>query len=176
MPRSVKALWLLFGLLLCLPLAVRAGHGVRNTTELPYISQADLPAEARDTLHLIEQGGPFPYPRDGVVFGNYEHKLPQPPRGCTSDRANGSLQGSGAPIGLPPAGALLTKSAACGRRCEADAPAPKGSTPPCRVRYHEYTVPTPGVRSRGARRIVCGVIPECYYTADHYRTFRRIRE
>jgi ribonuclease T1 len=46
--------------------------------------------------------------------------------------------------------------------------------------YHEYTVPTPGVRSRGARRIVCGGPPKapdlCYYTDDHYRTFRRIRE
>jgi ribonuclease T1 len=46
--------------------------------------------------------------------------------------------------------------------------------------YHEYTVPTPGVRSRGARRIVCGGPPRspdaCYYTDDHYRTFRRIRE
>jgi ribonuclease T1 len=46
--------------------------------------------------------------------------------------------------------------------------------------YHEYTVPTPGERTRGARRIVCGgprKAPEvCYYTSDHYATFRRIRE
>jgi ribonuclease T1 len=46
--------------------------------------------------------------------------------------------------------------------------------------YREYTVPTPGARSRGARRIVCGgppVVPHvCYYTSDHYRSFRRIRE
>ena len=46
--------------------------------------------------------------------------------------------------------------------------------------YHEYTVPTPGATSRGARRIVCGGPPKtpdaCYYTDDHYRTFRRIRE
>ena len=46
--------------------------------------------------------------------------------------------------------------------------------------YHEYTVRTPGERTRGARRIVCGgprASPEvCYYTDDHYRTFRRIRE
>lgn len=45
--------------------------------------------------------------------------------------------------------------------------------------YHEYTVPTPGVRSRGAQRIVCGgpsTAPEvCFYTNDHYRSFRRIR-
>ena len=42
--------------------------------------------------------------------------------------------------------------------------------------YREYTVKTPGARNRGARRIVCGPLPECYYTADHYQTFKRIRE
>ncbi|MFH2135183.1 MAG: ribonuclease domain-containing protein [Pseudomonadota bacterium] len=42
--------------------------------------------------------------------------------------------------------------------------------------YREYTVKTPGVSHRGARRIVCGVVPECYYTADHYRSFKRIKE
>jgi ribonuclease T1 len=46
--------------------------------------------------------------------------------------------------------------------------------------YHEYTVHTPGTRSRGARRIICGgpkQTPDaCYYTNDHYRSFKRIRE
>jgi ribonuclease T1 len=42
--------------------------------------------------------------------------------------------------------------------------------------YREYTVPTPGVRSRGARRLIAGRAGEYYYTEDHYRTFRRIRE
>ena len=46
--------------------------------------------------------------------------------------------------------------------------------------YHEYTVVTPGLRTRGARRIICGgarAAPDaCWYTDDHYRTFRRIRE
>jgi len=46
--------------------------------------------------------------------------------------------------------------------------------------YHEYTVATPGEPTRGARRLVCGgprKAPEvCYYTDDHYATFRRIRE
>jgi ribonuclease T1 len=42
--------------------------------------------------------------------------------------------------------------------------------------YHEYTVKTPGTQNRGARRIICGPLPECYYTADHYQTFKRIRE
>ena len=44
--------------------------------------------------------------------------------------------------------------------------------------YREYTVTTPGSRDRGARRIVCGGqarAPDyCYYTADHYASFRRI--
>ncbi len=46
--------------------------------------------------------------------------------------------------------------------------------------YHEYTVRTPGSRSRGARRIVCGgagekhSISDCYYSDDHYQSFRRI--
>jgi guanyl-specific ribonuclease Sa len=42
--------------------------------------------------------------------------------------------------------------------------------------YREYTVPTPGSRDRGARRIVAGGDPPevFYYTADHYRSFRRV--
>jgi len=45
--------------------------------------------------------------------------------------------------------------------------------------YREYTVRTPGERTRGARRIVCGGLkpaaPDaCYYTGDHYASFRRI--
>ena len=47
--------------------------------------------------------------------------------------------------------------------------------------YGEYTVKTPGERSRGARRIVCGGLqaaaPEaCYYTDDHYASFRKIAQ
>ena len=44
--------------------------------------------------------------------------------------------------------------------------------------YREYTVKTPGARHRGTRRIVCGgpaTVPDaCYYTADHYASFRKI--
>ena len=47
-----------------------------------------------------------------------------------------------------------------------------------RGHYREYTVETLGARNRGARRIVCGgerVAPAaCWYTADHYASFRRI--
>jgi ribonuclease T1 len=45
--------------------------------------------------------------------------------------------------------------------------------------YREYTVPTPGLNHRGARRIVCGgqkprAPDDCYYTEDHYASFRLI--
>jgi len=91
------------------------------------VALAELPAEARKTEQLIRSGGPFPYAKDGTVFGNRERLLPRQARGY----------------------------------------------------YREYTVPTPGARNRGARRIVCGgeqpVAPDaCYYTADHYASFRRI--
>ena len=42
--------------------------------------------------------------------------------------------------------------------------------------YREYTVSLPGARDRGPRRIVAGNVGEYYYTDDHYRSFRRIRE
>jgi len=54
---------------------------------------------------------------------------------------------------------------------------------PAKIRgyYHEYTVRTPGVRSRGARRLVCGgsrpKVPDvCYYTGDHYNSFKRLAD
>lgn len=44
--------------------------------------------------------------------------------------------------------------------------------------YREYTVRTPGLRNRGARRIICGGRPRtpdvCYYTSDHYASYRQI--
>jgi ribonuclease T1 len=42
---------------------------------------SELPREAQTTLMLIKQGGPFPYEKDGVVFGNYESRLPKQKRG-----------------------------------------------------------------------------------------------
>ena len=42
----------------------------------------ELPPEARHTLVLIKQSGPFPFPRkDGTTFGNFERRLPEQPRG-----------------------------------------------------------------------------------------------
>ncbi|MFI0258304.1 ribonuclease domain-containing protein [Streptomyces sp. NPDC017056] len=40
-----------------------------------------LPEQARDTLRLIDAHGPFPYPKDGTVFGNHERQLPKQQRG-----------------------------------------------------------------------------------------------
>ncbi|TCO51936.1 ribonuclease T1 [Kribbella antiqua] len=48
---------------------------------LTIVAVADLPSEAQQTLKLIDQGGPFPYSRDGVVFGNFEKILPKQDRG-----------------------------------------------------------------------------------------------
>ena len=115
-----------------LVLALTAGFGcavAREMIDTPVsVHLSALPAEARHTLDLIKRGGPFPYKRDGITFGNYEKRLPYHPRGY----------------------------------------------------YSEYTVPTPGSRDRGARRIIAGSPPETsgeyYYTDDHYRSFRRIKE
>jgi ribonuclease T1 len=97
---------------------------VQARDEPSAIRVSQLPPEARATLALIRKRGPYPYERDGVVFGNFERRLPIRERGY----------------------------------------------------YQEYTVPTPGVSHRGARRIVVGRQGELYYTADHYRSFRRIVE
>ncbi len=53
-------------------------HGI-GRAEAP--STAWLPAEARDTLRLIESGGPFPYDRDGTAYQNRERRLPSRPPG-----------------------------------------------------------------------------------------------
>jgi ribonuclease T1 len=51
------------------------------TSGLSAVVVADLPAEARATLTLIAEGGPYPYAKDGAVFGNIEGLLPARPRG-----------------------------------------------------------------------------------------------
>ncbi|MBM3356695.1 MAG: ribonuclease N [Betaproteobacteria bacterium] len=113
-------------LLLALFVVLAGAAQARGTTPaaLPEIAVAELPAEARETIQLIGRGGPFPYERDGTVFGNFEKLLPLRERGY----------------------------------------------------YREYTVRTPGLQHRGARRIVAGSAGELYYTDDHYRSFRRVRE
>lgn len=53
----------------------------KNTAQLDIVEVASLPKEGQTTLLLIKQGGPFPYEKDGAVFGNYESKLPKQKRG-----------------------------------------------------------------------------------------------
>lgn len=53
----------------------------RGAGPLDTVDATALPMQAQRTLKLIKQGGPFPYPKDGVVFGNYEGVLPKQKRG-----------------------------------------------------------------------------------------------
>lgn len=57
------------------PGAIEPGSG------LPIVALADLPAEAADTVRLIDRGGPFPYGQDDVTFQNREGLLPDRPGG-----------------------------------------------------------------------------------------------
>ena len=61
--------------------ATTATHGSTAARgALPDCALSELPREATDTVEVIHRGGPFRYPRnDGVVFGNYEHRLPIAP-------------------------------------------------------------------------------------------------
>jgi ribonuclease T1 len=63
------------------PLAVPSARATDRASGLPEVALASLPPEARQTVRLIEQGGPFPYARDGAVFGNRERLLPPRPSG-----------------------------------------------------------------------------------------------
>ena len=61
----------------CLLPVAPAAHAQRETPPaVASVELRELPPEARRTVALIRQGGPFPYPRDGVVFGNREGRLP----------------------------------------------------------------------------------------------------
>ena len=115
--------WLL---LLCLvpQLSVSLLDAREKQKNITTVSARELPREARRTIELIKQGGPYPYKKDGVTFGNFEKRLPLHERGY----------------------------------------------------YKEFTVPSPGSRDRGARRIILGKAGELYYTDDHYETFRRVLE
>lgn len=70
-------IWSAFFIALLLSFPVFA----REAAPLEPIAVAELPAQAQQTLAAIERGGPFPYAKDGVVFGNYEKILPLQKRG-----------------------------------------------------------------------------------------------
>lgn len=72
--------------LVCLAVLLPVGCSATATTgttatDTASVTLSQLPAEARQTVALIDQGGPFPYAKDGVVFGNYEKLLPEQKRG-----------------------------------------------------------------------------------------------
>lgn len=56
--------------------SARVSAAPSNPSSFPGIKESALPAEAKKTLALIRKGGPFPYERDGIHFGNYEKALP----------------------------------------------------------------------------------------------------
>jgi ribonuclease T1 len=79
--RAAKAFAaILLGLLVLAPPAL-ARSEAPTVAVLAEIAVAELPGEARETISLIRKGGPFPFPRDGVVFGNFEERLPAKARG-----------------------------------------------------------------------------------------------
>lgn len=84
MSYMLRLQWVLLAAMLWLPAGAQAHthHAAQNAHADPAtISNAGLPPEARNTLRAIKNGGPFAYPRDGVVFGNFERILPKHPRG-----------------------------------------------------------------------------------------------
>ena len=84
MPRMLRLKWIVLAAMLWLPAGAQAHtyHAAQSAhADLAIISVAELPPQARDTLRAIKDGGPFAYPRDGVVFSNFERVLPKRPRG-----------------------------------------------------------------------------------------------
>lgn len=67
--------------LLAWVLALGFVAGAAAFTQIGEIRTAELPPEARATITLIRGGGPFPYQKDGAVFGNREGILPRRERG-----------------------------------------------------------------------------------------------
>ena len=65
----------------CALLALTGAAFARGPAPIGDIQAAALPREAHATLALIKAGGPFPYARDGSVFGNREKMLPPRSRG-----------------------------------------------------------------------------------------------
>ena len=80
--KPMKRLWFILLTSLILQLAGAPTFARESQkTKLTEVTLADLPREGRETLVVIKQGGPFPYKRDGAVFGNFERRLPVKERG-----------------------------------------------------------------------------------------------
>ena len=80
--KPMKRLWFILLTSLILQLAGASTFARESQkTKLTEVTLADLPKEGRETVLLIKQGGPFPYKRDGAVFGNFERRLPVKERG-----------------------------------------------------------------------------------------------
>jgi len=58
------------------PAAPAAAVSVRAVADVGDICYSKLPSQAHDTLDLIKEGGPYPFPQDGTVFQNREGILP----------------------------------------------------------------------------------------------------
>jgi ribonuclease T1 len=72
----------LLGLLSCALVACSPGGAREQASGLAGdVTLAELPRQAQETLELIRKGGPFPYRKDGAVFGNREGHLPKRSRG-----------------------------------------------------------------------------------------------
>ena len=71
----------LASVLLFSPLAQAKGPAAGGVNGLAAISAAELPPQGQETYEKIQKGGPFPYEKDGVVFGNRERILPSEKRG-----------------------------------------------------------------------------------------------
>jgi len=68
--------------LLAVALSACDGSAADTTPDaIPVVAASELPGEARTTIALIRKGGPFPYPRDGIEFRNFEKRLPGMSRG-----------------------------------------------------------------------------------------------
>jgi ribonuclease T1 len=63
------------------PLATAPAASSTPDSGLPRVAAGDLPAQAHETLRLIDAGGPYPYRQDGTVFTNQEGHLPARPTG-----------------------------------------------------------------------------------------------
>lgn len=63
------------------PTTASPAQGPQAPAGMKTIQESQLPREARQTLALIDAGGPFPYRQDGQTFQNREGLLPAKPDG-----------------------------------------------------------------------------------------------